>query len=64
MIYGYRSADTVQLWQPPAFLRHINNLLMLIAVILLNLGMSRGVEDQDAASDAGAVNVGRWRICW
>ena len=43
MIYGYRSADTVQLWQPPAFLRHINNLLMLIAVILLNLGMSRGV---------------------
>ena len=43
MIYGYRSADVVQLWQPSAFLRHINNLLMLIAVILLNMGFSRGV---------------------
>lgn len=43
MIYGYKSADYVSLWQPPAFLRHINNLLMLIAVILLNLGYSRGV---------------------
>ena len=43
MIYGYRSAPVIDLWYPPAFMRHINNLLMLVAVILVNLGMSRGV---------------------
>jgi uncharacterized membrane protein len=43
MIYGYRSADYVELWSPPAFLRHVNNLLMLVAVIMVNLGYSRGV---------------------
>jgi uncharacterized membrane protein len=43
MVMGYRQADVVVLWDPPAFLRHINNLLMLIAVWLVNLGASRGV---------------------
>ncbi|MGV8955174.1 MAG: NnrU family protein [Cypionkella sp.] len=43
MVVGYRSADVVQLWNPPAFLRHINNLLMLIAIFLVLLGFSRGV---------------------
>lgn len=43
MIYGYRAADVIVLWEPPAFLRHVNNLLMLVAVILLNMGASRGV---------------------
>lgn len=43
MVKGYRSADVVVLWDPPAFLTHVNNLLMLLAVWLLNLGYSRGV---------------------
>lgn len=43
MIYGYRNAAVVDLWYPPEFMRHINNLLMVIAVILVNLGASRGV---------------------
>ena len=43
MITGYRSADVITIWSPPLFLRHINNLLMLIAVILFNMGHSRGV---------------------
>ena len=43
MIYGYKQADPVILWDPPLFLRHVNNLLMLIAVVLVNLGYSRGV---------------------
>jgi uncharacterized membrane protein len=43
MIYGYKTAEVVDLWYPPEFLRHINNLLMVIAVILVNLGHSRGV---------------------
>ncbi len=34
MVVGFRGADTVLLWDPPAFLRHLNNLLMLIAVYL------------------------------
>lgn len=37
MIWGYRQADFVPLWEPPAVLRHVNNLLMLVAVFLLEL---------------------------
>jgi uncharacterized membrane protein len=43
MIWGFRTADDVELWTPPAFLRHINNLLMLIAVALLFMRANRGV---------------------
>lgn len=43
MVKGYRSAEVVVLWNPPAFLTHVNNLLMLLAVYLVNLGYSRGV---------------------
>ena len=43
MIYGYRQAEVTVLWQPPEFLRHVNNLAMVIAVVLVNLGFSRGV---------------------
>ena len=43
MIHGYRSADVITVWSPPQFLHHINNLLMLIAVILFGMGKSRGV---------------------
>lgn len=32
MVFGYRWAADVPLWYPPAFLRHINNLLMLVAI--------------------------------
>ena len=34
MVVGYRGAEVVQLWYPPAFLTHVNNLLMLLAVYL------------------------------
>ena len=34
MVLGYRWAGPAALWQPPAFLRHLNNLLMLLAVYL------------------------------
>lgn len=43
MVHGYRNAEVVDLWYPPEFMRHINNLLMVIAVIMVNLGYSRGV---------------------
>ncbi len=32
MIFGYRSADFVQLWTPPIWLRSVNNLLMFVAL--------------------------------
>ncbi len=34
MVIGYRSADVAVLWNPPAFLTHINNLLMILAIYL------------------------------
>lgn len=34
MVWGYRSADTVFVWAPPAFLTHVNNLLMIVAFYL------------------------------
>jgi len=34
MVIGYQRADFVNLWFPPAFMIHINNLLMLIAVFV------------------------------
>jgi uncharacterized membrane protein len=34
MVLGYRGAEHVDLWYPPAFLTHVNNLLMVLAVYL------------------------------
>ena len=34
MVWGYRSAEFVPVWEPPAFLVHVNNLLMLLAFYL------------------------------
>ncbi|SFR40796.1 NnrU family protein [Litoreibacter janthinus] len=31
MVVGYRGADSDQVWYPPSFFGHINNLLMLLA---------------------------------
>ena len=42
MIWGYRSAEVIPLWQPPAAMRHANNGLMLVAVILLFMQANRG----------------------
>jgi uncharacterized membrane protein len=34
MIVGYRGAEFIHLWSPPAFLTHVNNLLMVLAFYL------------------------------
>ncbi|MGQ0564700.1 MAG: NnrU family protein [Gemmobacter sp.] len=34
MVFGYRGAGFVPLWEPPTFLRHLNNVLMLVAFYL------------------------------
>ncbi len=41
MVIGLRTAPFVDLWFLPPFVIHINNLLMVIAVILLGLGASK-----------------------
>ena len=38
MTWGYQQAPVTNLWFPPAFLVHVNNLLMLIAVFLFIAG--------------------------
>lgn len=34
MVIGYRGVEQLDVWYPPAFLTHVNNLLMLFAVYL------------------------------
>ncbi len=31
MVFGYRAADVIPVWEPPSFFKGINNLLMLLA---------------------------------
>lgn len=38
MVKGYQAAPVVNLWYPPAFMTHINNLLMLLAVAVFIAG--------------------------
>ena len=42
MVWGYRTAEFVEVWAPPEFMVHINNLLMLLAVSLLAMSMTKG----------------------
>ncbi len=41
IVVGYRSAEFLPVYEPPTFFRHINNLLMLVAVALFGLGSSK-----------------------
>jgi len=34
MVLGYRAAPVISVWTPPAFLTHVNNLLMVLAFYL------------------------------
>lgn len=38
MVFGYRAADFIPIYEPPSFLRHINNLLVLIAFVMVFMG--------------------------
>jgi len=38
MVIGYQSAPFVEIWSPPAFLTHVNNLLMVVAVFFFISG--------------------------
>lgn len=42
MIWGYRGAEFIPVWTPPAFMVHLNNLLMILAVFLFGLSATTG----------------------
>ena len=42
MVIGYRAAETWAVWAPPAFLTHVNNLLMVVAFYLFGVGAAKG----------------------
>ena len=42
MVIGYRAADYILVYEPPYFLRHLNNLLMLFALYFTSPGPSKG----------------------
>lgn len=42
MIFGYRMTDFIYVWAPPAFLVHVNNLLILIAFYLMSPAGKKG----------------------
>lgn len=42
MIVGYRSAAFIDVWYPPAFLTHVNNLLMLVAFFVFGMSATTG----------------------
>ena len=43
MVLGYRAVDFVPVWTPPAFLVHVNNLLILIAIWMMSPAGKRGL---------------------
>ena len=42
MVLGHRAAPFVPVWEPPAFLSHLNNLLVVVAFWLFFVGRTRG----------------------
>jgi hypothetical protein len=43
MWLGYRNTTFVHVWAPPAFMVHVNNLLVLIAIYMMSPAPKRGV---------------------
>lgn len=44
MIYGYRWADFIPVWNPPGFFTHINNLLMVLALWIYGSSAAKGAK--------------------
>ena len=42
MIFGYRGSDFIPVYTPASWATHLNNLLMICAVILMGAGSSKG----------------------
>ncbi len=44
MVLGYKAADFIPVWYPPAFMVHINNTLMLLAFWIYGSGAAKGAK--------------------
>ncbi|HBB82220.1 MAG TPA: hypothetical protein DC031_02860, partial [Sulfitobacter sp.] len=44
IIWGYRAADFIPVWNPPAFLTHLNNLLMVLAFWVFGSSAAKGAK--------------------
>lgn len=44
MIVDYRSAEFIPVWEPPAMMRHINNLAMLLAFYVYGASAAKGAK--------------------
>ncbi|MFK7882001.1 NnrU family protein [Roseobacter sp.] len=44
MIIGYRAADFIPVWNPPSFMMHINNTLMLFALWTFGSSAAKGAK--------------------
>lgn len=42
MIFGYRGAEFIPIWSPPSWTVHLNNLLMLAAVLVYGMSATTG----------------------
>ena len=42
MVIGYKAAPYVDVWYPPGWARHLNNLMMLVSVVFFGMGSSKG----------------------
>lgn len=46
MVLGWKWSDTILLWVAPAWMGHLNNLLMLISFYVFGIGMAKGALSQ------------------
>lgn len=44
MVLGYRAANTITIWQPPSFMVHVNNLLMIFAFWVYGSSAAKGAK--------------------
>lgn len=44
IIIGYRAAPFINIWSPPAFFTHINNLLMVLAIWVYGSSAAKGAK--------------------
>lgn len=44
MVLGYKAADFIPVWSPPAFMVHINNALMLLAFWVFGSSAAKGAK--------------------
>lgn len=43
MVLGYRAAEFIPVWEPPAFFTQVNNLLMVLVFYLFGVGATKGL---------------------